>query len=94
MLFRFSYKVILVVVFLLGSAKPSFLSLGYVVFSLFFLYRGDYLIKKKNRAWRWPRIWNFMILLLQSIYQASFVPQSEGKQRSLDLDLFLRGIFL
>lgn len=73
-----SYKISLVVIFMLGTARPSFLTLGYVGISLFFLFRGDYLIKRRNQAWRWARLWNFGVLIIKAAFQAAFIPASES----------------
>jgi hypothetical protein len=47
-LYRNSVEAILVIMFIAGTARADVLSLGYVAFSLYFLWNSEYLLQKRN----------------------------------------------
>ena len=77
-MYRNSVEAILVIMFIAGTARADVLSLGYVAFSLYFLWNSDYLLQKRNSVWKYARIYNYILILLQMFYQAPFIIDSQG----------------
>lgn len=73
-IFRFSLFWILLFIFAAGSVQPDVVSFGYILFALWFLFRESELYRRRNRLWRWARLFNYGLLLIRVIYQAPFIP--------------------
>jgi hypothetical protein len=88
---RYSYNIVLVLLFGLSTARPSVLGLGYLLFAVFFLYKGDFLLKRRNRAWRWYLLYCFGVLAAQVLCSG----RGEGRKKKsrtshTHLDYFCR----
>jgi len=62
-IYRFSVFWVLLLVFAAGTVQPDVLSLGYVAFSLWFIFRESGLYRRRNDLWRWARLYNFLLLM-------------------------------
>eukprot|EP01114_Cavostelium_apophysatum_P013947 TRINITY_DN3486_c0_g1_i8.p1 TRINITY_DN3486_c0_g1~~TRINITY_DN3486_c0_g1_i8.p1 ORF type:complete len:2315 (-),score=561.17 TRINITY_DN3486_c0_g1_i8:52-6996(-) len=65
--------VILVLIFIAGSAQADVLSAAYVAFSLFFLAEIDKLFVKRNKWWIYLRVYNYLYLFVQMLYQLPLI---------------------
>ena len=74
MLFRYSPHFILLFMFIAATVEANLLSFGYVLFSLFFLYKDNWLYRKKNKLWRWGRVYNFAVLVIVVVFQFPYFP--------------------
>ena len=74
MICRYSFHFILLFMFMAATAEANLLSCGYVVFSLFFLYKDSWLYKRKNSLWRWGRVYNFTVMIIVVVFQFPYFP--------------------
>ena len=64
-MYRNSTEIILVIMFIAGTARADVLSLVYVAFALYFLWNSDYLLDNKNSVWKWARLYNYLLVMFQ-----------------------------
>jgi hypothetical protein len=75
--------------FVAGTSRADVLSLGYVGFSLYFLFNSDRVLFRKDFGkflffhlltiivWRMARYYNFFLVFLQMFFQAPFMPDAD-----------------
>ena len=95
-LMRFSQHIILLFVFVVGTAQQNILSAGYVILSLYFLYYDRSLVIQGNQLWRRARVYNYLVLWIKMLYQCAWIPdvpdsmwrQAIGVSKFHDLSAF------
>mmetsp|Transcript_10938 Transcript_10938/g.33528 ORF Transcript_10938/g.33528 Transcript_10938/m.33528 type:complete len:3049 (+) Transcript_10938:220-9366(+) len=70
----FSRPVILVVVFIAGTAEVDVFSFGYVALALGMMYVDLYVHPRRNQFWSYARYYNFFLMALQTFYQFVYIP--------------------
>jgi hypothetical protein len=86
--YRYSIYWILIFLFIVGTVTKNVFSLIYLTFALFYLYRGQTIFQKRDTLWRWVRYYNFLIIIIEIVYQAPFIPSNskpESAQQILGL---------
>ena len=78
-IFCYFYKLPLIVFLLIGvssdiSSYTELISCLYFFIAINLLYRSEYLESKKHGAWDLLILFNTIIMILMSLYQAPFVP--------------------
>jgi hypothetical protein len=91
-IFRFSLFWILLFIFAAGSVQPDVVSFGYILFALWFLFRESELYRRRNRLWRWARLFNYVLLLVRVVYQAPFIPAGSGDPSGFSQIIGLRKV--
>jgi len=73
--YRYSQYFVLVIVFVAATFQADALSVGYVLFSLLYLYAGHEFFKRRDSLWQWSRYYNYIVLMARLAYQ---IPIIEG----------------
>ena len=53
----------LLIVFLAGTVEANILNMGYLIFSVVFLYSANRIYKHRNRLWRYARGYNIAVII-------------------------------
>ncbi|XP_057994460.1 piezo-type mechanosensitive ion channel homolog isoform X2 [Hevea brasiliensis] len=77
---------VLCLILITGTLEYDILHLGYLAFALVFFRMRLVMLKKKNKMFRFLRIYNFALIVLSLAYQSPFVgvSKSSGKCETLD----------
>lgn len=76
---------VLALILITGTLEYDILHLGYLAFALVFFRMRLQILKKKNKIFRFLRIYNFALIVLSLAYQSPFVGQvSAGKCETVD----------
>ncbi|XP_023749583.2 piezo-type mechanosensitive ion channel homolog [Lactuca sativa] len=76
---------VLALVLITGTLEYDILHLGYLAFALIFFRMRLTILKKKNKIFRWLRIYNFLVIVLSLTYQSPFIGSfNEGKCDTVD----------
>ncbi|MBA0554686.1 hypothetical protein Golob_013779, partial [Gossypium lobatum] len=71
---------VLVLILITGTLEYDILHLGYLAFALVFFRMRLEILKKKNKIFKFLRIYNFVVIVLSLAYQSPFVGEfSSGK---------------
>ncbi|KAJ3671637.1 hypothetical protein LUZ60_007716 [Juncus effusus] len=78
--------IVLALILITGTLEYDVLHLGYLGFALVFFRMRLEILKKKNRIFKFLRIYNFVLIVLSLVYQSPFVGDfsSNGKCEQLD----------
>ncbi|GMI85789.1 PIEZO1 [Hibiscus trionum] len=75
---------VLVLILITGTLEFDILHLGYLAFALVFFRMRLEILKKKNRIFKFLRIYNFLVIVLSLAYQSPFVGEfSSGKCKTV-----------
>ncbi|PPD78772.1 hypothetical protein GOBAR_DD24313 [Gossypium barbadense] len=76
---------VLVLILITGTLEYDILHLGYLAFALVFFRMRLEILKKKNKMFKFLRIYNFVVIVLSLAYQSPFVREfSSGKCNSVN----------
>ncbi|XP_037492491.1 piezo-type mechanosensitive ion channel homolog isoform X2 [Jatropha curcas] len=76
---------VLCLILITGTLEYDILHLGYLAFALVFFRMRLVILKKKNKIFRFLRIYNFVLIVLSLAYQSPFVGVfSSGKCETID----------
>ncbi|XP_012490496.2 piezo-type mechanosensitive ion channel homolog isoform X1 [Gossypium raimondii] len=76
---------VLVLILITGTLEYDILHLGYLAFALVFFRMRLEILKKKNKMFKFLRIYNFVVIVLSLAYQSPFVGEfSSGKCNSVN----------
>ena len=76
---------VLILVLITGTLEYDILHLGYLAFALVFFRMRLEILKKRNKIFRFLRIYNFAVIVLSLAYQSPFVGEfSAGKCETVD----------
>ncbi|XVF21838.1 hypothetical protein REPUB_Repub12eG0124200 [Reevesia pubescens] len=76
---------VLVMILITGTLEYDILHLGYLAFALVFFRMRLEILKKKNKIFRFLRIYNFVVIVLSLAYQSPFVGEfSSGKCKTMN----------
>ncbi|KAM7501316.1 hypothetical protein LguiB_000220 [Lonicera macranthoides] len=76
---------VLALILITGTLEYDILHLGYLAFALIFFRMRLTILKKKNKLFRFLRIYNFAVIVLSLAYQSPFVGDfSAGKCETVD----------
>ncbi|XP_024017344.1 piezo-type mechanosensitive ion channel homolog [Morus notabilis] len=76
---------VLILILITGTLEYDILHLGYLAFALIFFRLRLEILKKRNKIFRFLRIYNFTVIVLSLAYQSPFVGEfSSGKCETLD----------
>ncbi|KAH9316717.1 hypothetical protein KI387_025344, partial [Taxus chinensis] len=70
--YRHLLDVVLILVLITGTLEYDILHLGYLGFALVFFRMRQTIMKKKNRIFRFLRLYNFILIVLSLIFQSPF----------------------
>lgn len=56
------------IIFIIGTIQIDLFGIGYIAFSLFLITKSELLIQKKNKIWKWIRIYNYLLILMQVFF--------------------------
>ncbi|KAG0472051.1 hypothetical protein HPP92_016597, partial [Vanilla planifolia] len=77
--------IVLALILITGTLEYDILHLGYLGFALVFIRMRLQILKKKNKIFRYLRIYNFILIILSLVYQSPFVGDfSSGKCGTVD----------
>ncbi|CAH1447448.1 unnamed protein product [Lactuca virosa] len=76
---------VLALILITGTLEYDILHLGYLAFALSLFRLRLTILKKKNKIFKWLRIYNFAVIVLSLAYQSPFVGVfNEGKCETID----------
>ncbi|KAL4572075.1 hypothetical protein LXL04_018844 [Taraxacum kok-saghyz] len=76
---------VLALVLITGTFEYDILHLGYLFFALIFFRMRLTILKKKNKIFKWLRIYNFAVIVLSLTYQSPFIGSfNEGNCDTVD----------
>ncbi|XP_021280441.1 piezo-type mechanosensitive ion channel homolog isoform X2 [Herrania umbratica] len=76
---------VLVLILITGTLEYDILHLGYLAFALVFFRMRLEILKKKNKLFKFLRIYNFAVIVLSLAYQSPFVGEfSSGKCKTVN----------
>ncbi|XP_010524005.1 PREDICTED: piezo-type mechanosensitive ion channel homolog [Tarenaya hassleriana] len=76
---------VLILILITGTLEYDILHLGYLAFALVFFRMRSEILKKKNKIFRFLRIYNFALIVFSLAYQSPFVGNfSGGKCETID----------
>ncbi|XP_017979538.1 PREDICTED: piezo-type mechanosensitive ion channel homolog [Theobroma cacao] len=76
---------VLVLILITGTLEYDILHLGYLAFALVFFRMRLEILKKKNKIFKFLRIYNFAVIVLSLAYQSPFVGEfSSGKCKTVN----------
>ncbi|XP_022758137.1 piezo-type mechanosensitive ion channel homolog isoform X2 [Durio zibethinus] len=76
---------VLVLILITGTLEYDILHLGYLAFALVFFRMRLEILKKKNKIFKFLRIYNFVVIVLSLAYQSPFVGEfSSGKCKTVN----------
>ncbi|XP_071738279.1 piezo-type mechanosensitive ion channel homolog [Rutidosis leptorrhynchoides] len=76
---------VLALILITGTLEYDILHLGYLAFALSLFRLRLTILKKKNKIFKWLRIYNFAVIVLSLAYQSPFVGAfNEGKCETID----------
>ncbi|GJZ27834.1 piezo-type mechanosensitive ion channel [Tanacetum coccineum] len=76
---------VLALILITGTLEYDILHLGYLAFALVFFRMRLTILKKKNRIFKWLRMYNFAVIVLSLAYQSPFVGSfNDGKCETVD----------
>ncbi|PWA92008.1 Piezo non-specific cation channel, R-Ras-binding domain protein [Artemisia annua] len=76
---------VLALILITGTLEYDILHLGYLAFALSLFRLRLTILKKKNKIFKWLRIYNFMVIVLSLAYQSPFISVfNEGKCETID----------
>lgn len=76
---------VLALILITGTFEYDILHLGYLAFALIFFRMRLTILKKKNKIFKWLRIYNFAVIVLSLAYQSPFVGAiNNGKCETVD----------
>lgn len=76
---------VLALVLITGTFEYDILHLGYLAFALIFFRMRLTILKKKNKIFKWLRIYNFVVIVLSLTYQSPFIGSfNEGNCDTVD----------
>uniref|UniRef100_M4DY56 Uncharacterized protein n=1 Tax=Brassica campestris TaxID=3711 RepID=M4DY56_BRACM len=77
--------VVLILILITGTLEYDILHLGYLAFALVFARMRLEILKKKNRIFRFLRVYNFVLIIFSLAYQSPFVGNfNDGKCETVD----------
>ncbi|XP_056856605.1 piezo-type mechanosensitive ion channel homolog, partial [Raphanus sativus] len=77
--------VVLILILITGTLEYDILHLGYLAFALVFARMRLEILKKKNKIFRFLRVYNFVLIILSLAYQSPFVGNfNDGKCETVD----------
>ncbi|PNY05730.1 protein FAM38B, partial [Trifolium pratense] len=68
-----SQHLVLILILITGTLEYDILHLGYLAFALVFIRMRLEILKKKNKIFKFLRIYNFVVIVLSLAYQSPFV---------------------
>ncbi|KAK3193919.1 hypothetical protein Dsin_025229 [Dipteronia sinensis] len=85
---------VLALILITGTLEYDILHLGYLAFALVFFRMRPEILKKKNRLFKFLRIYNFVLIILSLAYQSPFVGEfSVGKTETIDYMFEMIGFY-
>ncbi|KAD4584482.1 hypothetical protein E3N88_22083 [Mikania micrantha] len=76
---------VLALILITGTLEYDILHLGYLAFALTLFRLRLTILKKKNKIFKWLRIYNFVVIVLSLAYQSPFVGAfNDGKCETID----------
>ncbi|KAH9786048.1 Piezo-type mechanosensitive ion channel-like [Citrus sinensis] len=85
---------VLVLILITGTLEYDILHLGYLAFALTFFRMRLEILKKKNKIFKFLRIYNFVLIILSLAYQSPFVGEfSAGKCETIDYIFEMIGFY-
>ncbi|KAI7751565.1 hypothetical protein M8C21_021449, partial [Ambrosia artemisiifolia] len=76
---------VLALILITGTLEYDILHLGYLAFALSLFRLRLTILKKKNKIFKWLRIYNFVVIVLSLAYQSPFVGAfNDGKCETID----------
>nr|XP_043638394.1 piezo-type mechanosensitive ion channel homolog [Erigeron canadensis] len=76
---------VLALILITGTLEYDILHLGYLAFALSLFRLRLTILKKKNKIFKWLRIYNFVVIVLSLAYQSPFIGAfNEGKCETID----------
>ncbi|KAM3704955.1 hypothetical protein ACB098_03G044800 [Castanea mollissima] len=76
--------VVLALILITGTLEYDILHLGYLAFALIFSRMRLEILKKKNKIFKFLRLYNFVLIVLSLAYQSPFLGySSEGKSKTI-----------
>ncbi|KAF5762910.1 putative Piezo family protein [Helianthus annuus] len=76
---------VLALILITGTLEYDILHLGYLAFALCLFRLRLTILKKKNKIFKWLRIYNFVVIVLSLAYQSPFVGAfNDGKCQTID----------
>ena len=76
--------VVLALILITGTLEYDILHLGYLAFALIFSRMRLEILKKKNKIFKFLRLYNFVLIVLSLAYQSPFLGYfSEGKSKTI-----------
>ncbi|CDY55519.1 BnaA04g29450D [Brassica napus] len=77
--------VVLILILITGTLEYDILHLGYLAFALVFARMRLEILKKKNKIFRFLRVYNFVLIIFSLAYQSPFVGNfNDGKCETVD----------
>ncbi|CAA7044183.1 unnamed protein product [Microthlaspi erraticum] len=77
--------VVLILILITGTLEYDILHLGYLAFALVFARMRLEILKKKNKIFRFLRVYNFVLIVFSLAYQSPFVGNfNDGKCETVD----------
>jgi hypothetical protein len=85
---------VLALILITGTLEYDILHLGYLAFALVFFRMRLQILKKKNKIFKFLRIYNFALIVLSLAYQSPFVGEfSAGKCETVDYIYEMIGLY-
>lgn len=85
---------VLALILITGTLEYDILHLGYLAFALVFFRMRLEILKKKNKIFKYLRIYNFVLIILSLAYQSPFVGEfSAGKCETIDYVFEMIGLY-
>ncbi|KAJ0797112.1 putative Piezo family protein [Helianthus annuus] len=76
---------VLALILITGTLEYDILHLGYLAFALIFFRMRLTILKKKNKIFKWLRMYNFAVIVLSLAYQSPFIGAfNDGKCETVD----------
>lgn len=77
---RYSYYLLLFLIFMSATSIANLVNSGYILFVLYCYYKDSELFQRKNEIWKWGRVYNFLVMMLILFFQFPYFPACTPNQ--------------